>query len=531
MHYGESNENVPAFSLTILSGGESGQRFVFHQPEITLGRIADNDLVLYDAAVSRRHLVFYYRNHQFILEDLGSSNGTLLNGMPVTQPTVLCEEDLLDIGSVRFRFSTEQIDDFEDRDDPTEIEMSPPAAQEGALVRAKQEMGHGALPPEGDTRTFRASQIQGAGPGGAAALGMGPDQAAPQAAPVTAPPPSMAPAVVPVAPVGSQRPAQPPPQAQAAPRPPQAAPMSAAASMAQSPHPRLSAPLANKQGRQFLLMEQRRVRMASIWSSVFLVAVLVLFVIPVKPQSQTKSNAKQDEPVLLNEGIFNQVYGYNKKDQQHPNRVTFQFLYRNGRIGLSFRISSPDHPIQILLNGKPYKRIDATRHSWHYARFRLPREQLKAFHFNRITFRRMTKESKPTVWGVTQLKREEVPFPAPDAKKAQKSCDEGHALLKQKGKDPANQYKALQKFVECQGYLSLMSKLPPLYRDAALMISQIKRDLDLLFLQELQKAKSASSGVERRRLLRKLKRHFPDDRDPKHQRILQLLHDPQGKTP
>ncbi|MCB9637974.1 MAG: FHA domain-containing protein [Myxococcales bacterium] len=158
----EHYDNVPEFSLLIEAGGERGERFTFQQPEVTLGRTADNDLVLYDGAVSRRHLVVYYRNQQFIIEDLGSSNGTILNGYPLTQPNVLSEGDRIDVGPVRFVFTL----DFEAGDSTQmEVEAIPehwvnpdPSAP---IARPRIDPNSGLpVPPQGDTRAFSAHQLQ-----------------------------------------------------------------------------------------------------------------------------------------------------------------------------------------------------------------------------------------------------------------------------------------------------------------------------------------------------------------------------------
>lgn len=166
-----SYSETPPFSLTIMGGGETGERFVFEQKEVTLGRIADNDLVLYDASVSRRHSMVYHRNGQFILEDLGSSNGTVLNGYLINQPTVLCEGDQLSIGAVRFSFSTMVFGD--DSDVATEIEgwlpqtadeipqfNNIPGVQPIAVPKGMAGQGRVPVPIEGNTQAFSAHRLQ-----------------------------------------------------------------------------------------------------------------------------------------------------------------------------------------------------------------------------------------------------------------------------------------------------------------------------------------------------------------------------------
>ena len=94
-----AQSNVPEFVLTIISGGDPGQGFVFQQQEVTLGRVANNGLVLYDPEVSRRHLVIYFESQQWIVEDLGSSNGTILNGQRLYYPATLQEGDILEVSA------------------------------------------------------------------------------------------------------------------------------------------------------------------------------------------------------------------------------------------------------------------------------------------------------------------------------------------------------------------------------------------------------------------------------------------------
>lgn len=84
--------------------GTDGQRF----PVVgtcTLGRAPTSQVVLKDDRASRRHaLVHAQEQHEYWLVDLGSSNGTLLNGRRVSQPTRLRDGDELELGSSRYMF-------------------------------------------------------------------------------------------------------------------------------------------------------------------------------------------------------------------------------------------------------------------------------------------------------------------------------------------------------------------------------------------------------------------------------------------
>lgn len=71
----------------------------------TLGRSASNQIVLVGETISRRHsLVHAQDQHEYSLVDLGSGNGTYLNGRRVTHPTMLRDGDLIEIGPNRMTF-------------------------------------------------------------------------------------------------------------------------------------------------------------------------------------------------------------------------------------------------------------------------------------------------------------------------------------------------------------------------------------------------------------------------------------------
>jgi hypothetical protein len=67
-----------------------------------IGRSEDVDLRLDDISVSRRHALISFVDGGWILTDLGSRNGTWINGWRLPGPAPVCAGDLLDLGSCRF---------------------------------------------------------------------------------------------------------------------------------------------------------------------------------------------------------------------------------------------------------------------------------------------------------------------------------------------------------------------------------------------------------------------------------------------
>ena len=71
----------------------------------TIGRAHTNQIVPADTRISRRHaLIHAQEQNQCWLVDLGSSNGTLLNGRRISRPTRLHDGDRIDIGASTFTF-------------------------------------------------------------------------------------------------------------------------------------------------------------------------------------------------------------------------------------------------------------------------------------------------------------------------------------------------------------------------------------------------------------------------------------------
>ncbi len=91
-------------SLILLSAVQAPQRFALGE-QLRLGREEDNDVRLSDQMASRHHAMIQRQGDQYLLSDLGSGNGTVLNGVRVAGPTVLAEGDIILIGQTQLKFS------------------------------------------------------------------------------------------------------------------------------------------------------------------------------------------------------------------------------------------------------------------------------------------------------------------------------------------------------------------------------------------------------------------------------------------
>jgi pSer/pThr/pTyr-binding forkhead associated (FHA) protein len=76
-----------AHRLLVTAGPLAGTNLALTDQQITVGRANDATLVLNDDYASSRHARLFPQDGQWIVEDLGSTNGTYLDRQKVTQPT------------------------------------------------------------------------------------------------------------------------------------------------------------------------------------------------------------------------------------------------------------------------------------------------------------------------------------------------------------------------------------------------------------------------------------------------------------
>jgi pSer/pThr/pTyr-binding forkhead associated (FHA) protein len=88
---------VPELSLEIVEGTGAGELVALTGP-VTIGRSRDAGLVLADGLVSRRHALVTPTGPGAVVEDLGSRNGTFVNGQDIHGPTRLEPGDQLQLG-------------------------------------------------------------------------------------------------------------------------------------------------------------------------------------------------------------------------------------------------------------------------------------------------------------------------------------------------------------------------------------------------------------------------------------------------
>lgn len=86
------------YQLVMHSGPTPGKIFPMEGDVLTIGREAGNAIVINDAEVSRKHTQFVLQGGKYIVTDLGSTNGTFVNGQRLTGQHILQPGEVISLG-------------------------------------------------------------------------------------------------------------------------------------------------------------------------------------------------------------------------------------------------------------------------------------------------------------------------------------------------------------------------------------------------------------------------------------------------
>jgi pSer/pThr/pTyr-binding forkhead associated (FHA) protein len=86
------------FQLIMRTGPTPGATFTLEGDQLNIGRDSSNEITINDAEVSRRHARLTFQGGKYVLEDLGSTNGTFVNGQRLAGPRVLKAGEVVSFG-------------------------------------------------------------------------------------------------------------------------------------------------------------------------------------------------------------------------------------------------------------------------------------------------------------------------------------------------------------------------------------------------------------------------------------------------
>ena len=95
----------PNAYVAISAGPKKGTQVSIQNEKLVLGREAPADIIVDDKAASRRHAQIYKKNNRWFLKDLGTTNGTYLDGPLRGAERGLFDGDVFVIGAWEFTFS------------------------------------------------------------------------------------------------------------------------------------------------------------------------------------------------------------------------------------------------------------------------------------------------------------------------------------------------------------------------------------------------------------------------------------------
>ena len=93
-----------ATAQLVLDTPDGPHAFPLDTNLVTVGRGLNNDLIVEDPRVSRQHAQIRFKSRRYFIGDLGSTNGTYVNGQQVTTDQVLHDGDTVSLGGLEMRF-------------------------------------------------------------------------------------------------------------------------------------------------------------------------------------------------------------------------------------------------------------------------------------------------------------------------------------------------------------------------------------------------------------------------------------------
>src|SRR5262245_27588524 len=128
-------------SLVFLAGPIAGRRYKLGDGEYVIGRRSDCQIFVPDMRVSRQHARLWKDGEGWTLEDLGSNNGTFINGVRLQQATALRHDDEILIANNRIRVEARET--TSDARVPTEGNVTIVDIGASSVIHSREDGGSG----------------------------------------------------------------------------------------------------------------------------------------------------------------------------------------------------------------------------------------------------------------------------------------------------------------------------------------------------------------------------------------------------
>ncbi|MEN9798285.1 MAG: hypothetical protein RL653_1981 [Pseudomonadota bacterium] len=485
-----------AVQVLITAGQDKGKSFDFDQLEVKLGRTTDNDLVLTDAGVSRKHARLFQRGGRWHVEDSGSANGTQLNGKRLAGPAPLSTGDKVEVGPVVLAITVLEAPEEEEEEEAATpgagqstriVDTSKPLEQSTRIVSVDQVSKDD---PAARTKTGQMGAVprsrtgvNPAVPGATRApLGTGPvatSRPGLGASPVVSSRPNLAAAPVAPSRPGISRPAG------GRPAPDEPAPAGSALERV-----RARRELGDSLGGQVSLGFSQ---MSPVAKAGMVLGVLALLAagaaVLLKLSGAVLVSSRPPEPTALGRERVEASFGLGEVDYERRDEKTFEFEFATaGRAValLHYRSRSISQgEVSIVLNGAqqglvPPDVSDPERESEQVFAVKDLRRGQK----NVVTFDNLRNPPGKEEWVISRLQLEIIPIPdAPEeqlAALANEYAAKGQRYYDLREVGPENLFRAWKQYRSAWLYMEAMGTRPELHGLVLERYLQISRELDNL---------------------------------------------------
>lgn len=226
------------------------------------------------------------------------------------------------------------------------------------------------------------------------------------------------------------------------------------------------------------------------------------------------------------------AFGLGNNDNARPDKAVVEFEYLKGRVTLRYSAWGIDETGEVVIrvNGKQVGDVPATQEYRHELRLELPVEVIQDG-TNQIEFDSTKNPPSVDPWEIGYLRIVHEPFLPPNPEAAREQYGQGLRLYEDREVDPANRYRAFEKFRMTRNLLEKSEPRPPMYDEASAMMDRVSEELYEIF--ELGRFSAERSYrfedvEEARGFLRRTLRYFPDQDDVRHDELarpLQALED------
>ncbi|MDP3499543.1 MAG: ATPase, T2SS/T4P/T4SS family [Myxococcales bacterium] len=138
------------FLITLTVKGGESEQLTFEKEEVTIGRLAGNDIVLNKGNVSKYHSRIVLKDGKYIVVDLKSTNGTFVNGKKIAAPQVVRPSDKIYVGDYIINVEAPEEGDLDAEGDETGYAPDDDEEQQDDDVEADADADEGEYEDEGD---------------------------------------------------------------------------------------------------------------------------------------------------------------------------------------------------------------------------------------------------------------------------------------------------------------------------------------------------------------------------------------------